>query len=273
MAKVSFKFQALNQCLIYLKQASRLSSLLQEDGHSCDMFVAQIDAIHGDVMVERSRDSQARPQLPRRESSMEISSKVKFRIKMSRSNSRTIEDPYTNISFVRPQSMAQASAAANSADYMDEMKKDEHPTDANKTNKIEEPRFNRYLAPHNNRVQVKRQKSNLITTVQIHSKHSPKSPRAPIKCINFFDEDDLSSGNNSPIIHISDFTSGDGEDPFRKDGKQITFPQSLLAEHQVNDQLITLNKENLQHDFKKVHKKSDLLQQNSDNGTSDLTEL
>lgn len=268
MAKKSFRYVALNQSLIYLKQASRLCSLLQEDGgHSCDTYVAEIDTIHRDVLTERNRDNQARPQLPRRESSMEISSKIKFRIKMSRSNSQTLEDPYTNISLMRQQGTDGTTPGIKEQRIVD----DDRPADQTDVS----PRFHRHLAPHNNRTTVKHQKSQLgtaTTTVQIHAKHSPKSPRPPIKCVNFFDEDELSSGNNSPAIHISDFGGGGGgDDPFRRDGKPVAVhPRSPLAEQRNSD---AVNKENLINDIKTKHTMSDMIQQHSDNDTSDLTKF
>lgn len=251
MAKMSFKFQALNQTLIYLKQASRLCSLLKDDQHSCDAFITQIEALHRDVLGERNRDSQTRPQLPRRESAMEISNKIKFRIKMSRSNSRNVEDPYSNITFIKQQH-TQASEQYE-INPLNENDNEDSEIEADDANKMDDRslRFNRYLAPHN-RPQLKRQKSNLVTTVQVHSRQSPK---APIKCVNFFDDDELSSsGNNSPIIHISEC------------------PKSPLAACAPKAALVG-DKENFKNDINKIHLVNDLIQQHSDNGINDHTEL
>lgn len=250
MARVSLKYLALNQSLIYLKQASRLCSLLQDDQHPCDTYITQIDDLHHDVLMEGKRDSQLRPQLPRRESSMEIPSKIKFRIKMSRSNSRSIdEDPYSNIAYIKNRIQSVFPSVSNDMNDIHS-----EPIETKKT-EDRSPRFNRYLLP-NTKAQLKRQKSNLTTTAQIHSKNSPKSPRTPIKCVNFFDEDELSSGNNSPIIRVSDC----GDDQFKRDGRP--------AGHHLKSPLVsvdakievTFDKENIKNNINQIYGRSDVIQ-------------
>lgn len=267
MGKVSLKYLALNQSLIYLKQASRLCSLLQDDQHPCDAYLTQIDTLHHEVLMEGNRDSQLRPQLPRRESSMEIPSKIKFRIKMSRSNSRSIdEDPYSNIPYIKNR-MQTMFPSVSKSDANDVNAIQPEPIESNK---IEErsPRFIRFLAPHP-KPQIKRQKSNLTTTAQVHAKNSPKSPRTPIKCVNFFDDDELSSGNNSPVIHISDC----GDDLFKRDNKSVGHHLRSPLANAEPKAVVSFDKENIQNNINQMFARSDLILPRSDSIIGDQTEL
>lgn len=287
MAQMSYKFHAYNQSLIFLKQASRLCSLLLEDDRPCEVFMGQIDAIHRDVMSERGRehqDHQVKPQLPRRESSMEISNKIKFRIKMSRTNPENIEDPYTNIEFIKQQMQTNvnnnqfAVRNPNETESDDEPTKD-YPVPVNNSDG-RSPRFNRYLAPAV-KPQLKRQKSCVTTTVQVHSKQSPKSPRTPIKCVNFFDDADMSSGNNSPAIKISQFGDGDVFKRVNQESmniKQNGFSNKLNGVIDCDDGVqrveLLVEKEHINFDInKKIRLKTDLIMHQSDSGIGDHTEL
>lgn len=70
MAREATPFKSFNQALIYLKQASRLCSLLTEDDRveQADNYLHVIETLHEVVLNERHRDSQTKPQLPQRES-------------------------------------------------------------------------------------------------------------------------------------------------------------------------------------------------------------
>lgn len=70
MAREATPFKAFNQALIYLKQASRLCSLLADDDRveQANNYVSVIETLQEVVINERRRDSQTRPELPQRES-------------------------------------------------------------------------------------------------------------------------------------------------------------------------------------------------------------
>lgn len=96
-------FKSFNQALIYLKQASRLCSLLNDDGHpdKAENLLDQIEQMQNKILIERNRDSTTRPQLPHRESFLEPSNRGKFRIKLpTQKNDKS--DPYKNIREKQP---------------------------------------------------------------------------------------------------------------------------------------------------------------------------
>lgn len=70
MAREATPFKAFNQALIYLKQASRLCSLLADDDRveQASNYANVIETLQEVVLNERHRDSQNRPELPQRES-------------------------------------------------------------------------------------------------------------------------------------------------------------------------------------------------------------
>lgn len=212
---------------------------------------------------------------------MEISNKIKFRIKMSRTNPDNIEDPYTNIEFIKHQMQTVNQQFAvrnpNETESEDEAPKVEPITVNNSEGRS--PRFNRYLAPAVN-PQLKKQKSYVSTTVQVHSKQSPKSPRTPIKCVNFFDDADMSSGNNSPAIKISQF----GDDVFKRVNQEtMNIKQNGLSkklngvidcDYGIQRVELVVEKENINFDIKEnVRLKTDLIMHQSDSGIGDHTEL
>lgn len=177
MAKMSYRFHATNQSMVYLKQALRLCSLLQEDGHSCDMYVDQIDAIHCDVLAERNRDTQwSRPQLPtRRESTVDTSNKIEFRSKSLRCTTEIIQDPYTNLSVIpqNPHTLDNKRATADVHEGIDQ---------------------NRYLVPHKTQLHVKHKQGSLNSIELLHDKQSSKSPKEQIKSVN-----EVSYGTNKSL--------------------------------------------------------------------------
>lgn len=99
MAKYSTPFRSFNQALIYLKQAFRLCTLLSDDDRveQAQHYRQLIEDLHVQVVTERNRESQTKPQLPRRESTRIISNKTKFRVKAPKPPKNTDFDPYTNI--------------------------------------------------------------------------------------------------------------------------------------------------------------------------------
>lgn len=70
MAREATPFKAFNQALIYLKQASRLCSLLSDDDRveQAINYANVIETLQEVVVNERQRESQSRPELPQRES-------------------------------------------------------------------------------------------------------------------------------------------------------------------------------------------------------------
>lgn len=98
LAASASTFKSYNQALIYLKQASRLCSLLNDDGHpdKAENLLDQIEQQQNTILIERNRESTTRPQLPRRESFLEPSNRGKFRVKLPAQKSDT-NDPYKNI--------------------------------------------------------------------------------------------------------------------------------------------------------------------------------
>lgn len=87
MSKALLKFNAWNQILMYLKQSTRLCTLLIGDGYEVEaqIFLSRIDRIHRELMSSRSHDSKfIRPELPFRQGSIDNS-----QIKTSCSNKAT----------------------------------------------------------------------------------------------------------------------------------------------------------------------------------------
>lgn len=96
MAKHLKTNKSYNLAIIYLKQASRLCSLMKDDDRGDDQaqhLLQMIDVIFGDVLVERNRDSETKPKLPYREST----NQTKYRWKLPRKSNKDDFDPYTNI--------------------------------------------------------------------------------------------------------------------------------------------------------------------------------
>lgn len=193
MADALNSFKSFNQAIIYLKQATRLCSLMRDDddsAHQTQEYLNQIHELHEEIEVERCRDSQTKPQLPRREDSADLSSK--FRVKKPRERTKLKEefDPYTNIDAI-------ASSAIIPAIYDSDNEEEAAVTSP--------PRFRKsiMMSPKLNNSRLTRNGTR-IEHVQVHvdaSKKSvkfeqpmisPKTPQMPIRAVNFFDDSDYS---------------------------------------------------------------------------------
>lgn len=196
MAHYSTKFQAYNQAIIYLKQATRLCSLLRDDDRveQASNCMLKLEALHINVLMERNRDSVTKPQLPRRESSRELSNKTKFRVKAPRTNKRD-HDPYTNIEVERRKDIVEPT---NSKIKIIRTKKD-----------LPKLSFEQAMTIRNQ----------IMANIQIHSapEHTqqmsptaetlsngylhmtPETPRKPLESVNFFSDDVFSDEEDVAI--------------------------------------------------------------------------
>nr|XP_019564859.2 uncharacterized protein LOC109432963 [Aedes albopictus] len=100
MAQVSYVFRALNQGLIYLKQAERICSLLTDD-HGVEesrQFLSKIFSLRNEVQKAISNASY-RPALPKRASSLVQSPQQRrIRMKSPKQNGRKGRPSYSNVS-------------------------------------------------------------------------------------------------------------------------------------------------------------------------------
>lgn len=194
MAHSSTTFRAYNQAIIYLKQASRLCSLLHDDHRveQASNYMLKLEALHINVLLERNRDSVTKPQLPRRESNRELSNKTKFRVKAPRMNKRDL-DPYTNIEVAA------------------QRKENTEPTNS----KINILRTKPEL-PKLSFEEVMTIRNQIITNIQIHSvpepitptsdirsngflHMTPETPRKPLESVNFFSDDVFSDDEDVKV--------------------------------------------------------------------------
>lgn len=95
-AKKTRSIRSYSLALIFLFQARRLASLSLDDDPMKDVSSTyeDIETLIEAVLVDKNRDSQTKPRLPRRESCIDHGSRALFRVK---NNARKGEDPYTNI--------------------------------------------------------------------------------------------------------------------------------------------------------------------------------
>lgn len=196
MAQFSTKFRAYNQAIIYLKQATRLCSLLRDDDRveQANNCMLKLEALHINVLMERNRDSVTKPQLPRRESNRELSNKTKFRVKAPRMN-KCDHDPYTNIEVERRKEKTEPS-----------------------NSKINILRANKEL-PKLSFEEAKTIRNQIIANIQVHSapEHTqqmsptteirsngfvhmtPETPRKPLESVNFFSDDVFSDEEDGKV--------------------------------------------------------------------------
>lgn len=112
MAREATTFKAFNQALIYLKQATRLCTLLADDDRveQALNYNHVIETLHAVVLNERTRDSQTiRPQLPQRESLVREETRVQ-RIRVPRPIPDDY-DPYKNCARARQEATTNAPSA------------------------------------------------------------------------------------------------------------------------------------------------------------------
>lgn len=99
-AKKARTIRSYSLALIFLFQARRLGSLSLDDDPMKDVSdkCQEIESLIESVLIDKNRDSQTKPQLPRRESYMDAGSRALFRVK---NHALKGEDPYTNIEGVQ----------------------------------------------------------------------------------------------------------------------------------------------------------------------------
>ncbi|XP_052901203.1 uncharacterized protein LOC128307416 [Anopheles moucheti] len=96
MARVSFGFRALNQALIYLRQAERLCNLLADDEgvEEARQYLNQIYSLRLDLAKANAKGAD-RPALPKRTSTSEQRPAVGRKVSVTRRNSK--RTTYTNV--------------------------------------------------------------------------------------------------------------------------------------------------------------------------------
>lgn len=99
-AKKARNIRSYSLALIFLFQTRRLASLSLDDDPMKDVSdkCEKIESLIEAVLIDKNRDSQTKPQLPRRESYMDTGSRALFRVK---NHAPKGEDPYTNIEGVQ----------------------------------------------------------------------------------------------------------------------------------------------------------------------------
>lgn len=186
MAKHLKTSKSYNLAIIYLKQASRLCSLMKDDDRGDDQaqnLLQLIDGIFSDVMVERNRDSETKPKLPYREST----NHTKYRWKLPRKSNKDDFDPYTNIESNIPTELIEKNNKRSSVEEINEKKSlnqrilaDVHVHLSNDVN--DETAINKSTFDLN----------------EFEIVPSPHTPQMPVDSINFFGA--MTSTDESPQI-------------------------------------------------------------------------
>lgn len=99
MAQQAFDFRSMNQSLMFLKQAERLCSILQDDQcpDEAIKYMSQIQPLQNEYSIYHERERNEGPTLPKRESMLEPAQKLRMRNVNKQLSIKEEPDPYTNI--------------------------------------------------------------------------------------------------------------------------------------------------------------------------------
>lgn len=217
-AKKARAIRSYNLALIFLFQARRLASLSLDDdpmkdvGEKCE----EIESLIESVLIDKNRDSQTKPQLPRRESYMDAGGRALFRVK---NHGRKGEDPYTNIEGVRPNRLDNGPDDTDDIENVDKIRSPKF-----RKSVVASPKLNDHMARKNRtlKVQIHAELNDMVngnasklsnSPIMPRSFYSPMTPSSPSsmstspKKLKFFNnnEDDLKA--ISPV-ELSNYING-----------------------------------------------------------------
>lgn len=214
-AKKVRAIRSYSLALIFLFQARRLASLSLDDDPMKDVSekCEEIESLIESVLIDQNRDSQTKPQLPRRESYADAGSRALFRVK---NHGRKGEDPYTNIDG------ESSTKFDNTPGDINDIENVGKPTMSPKFRKsiIASPRLNDHMARKSHRnilkVQIHTEPNSAASPIMPRSFYSPMTPSSPSsmstspKKSKFFNnnnnnEDDL---NAIPTVELANFING-----------------------------------------------------------------
>lgn len=206
-AKKARTIRSYSLALIFLFQARRLASLSLDDDPMKDVSdtCEEIESLIELVLIDKNRDSQTKPQLPRRESYMDANSRALFRVK---NHGRKGEDPYTNIE-------VQSNGHDNTIDDTD---------DIENVAKCRSPKFRKSIVASPKLNDHMARKNRVILKVQVHT-----------------ESNDVINGNgfklsNSPIMPRSFYSPMTPSSP----SSMSTSPKKLKFFNNYDDDLQTI---------------------------------
>ncbi len=204
-AKKARSIKSYSLALIFLFQARRLASLSLDDDPMKDVSdkCEEIESLIETVLVDKNRDSQTKPQLPRRESYMDAGSRALFRVK---NHERKGEDPYTNIDGVPSNRFDNTPIDTENNENVDRTKSPKF-----RKSIITSPKLNDHMARKNRtilKVQIhvepnERKTSN--SPIMPRSFYSPMTPSSPSsmstspKKLKFFNTNENDLKPNQPV--------------------------------------------------------------------------
>ncbi|KAJ6638876.1 Protein mab-21-like 2 [Pseudolycoriella hygida] len=214
-AKKTRAIKSYSLALIFLFQARRLASLSLDDDPMKDVSekCEEIETLIESVLIEKNRDSQTKPRLPRRESYINPGSKALIRVK---NNASKGEDPYTNIEGVP------ITGNVDSVDNIENVEKVRSPKFRKSI--LVSPGLNGHLARKNRtilKVQIHAEQSDAVTVngngiksspIMPRSFYSPVTPSSPLsmstspKKLKFFDND-VSDATTIPPLELANYIS------------------------------------------------------------------
>lgn len=179
-AKKARLIKSYSLALIFLFQARRLASLSLDDDLMKEVSskYEEIETLIETVLVDKNRDSQTKPRLPRRESYMDNGSKALFRVK---NHGRKGEDPYTNIEVVASNTPIDT---VNDAENIENIEKARSPKFRKSI--IVSPKLNDHLARRNRnilKVQIHAESNDTVISngpIMPRTFYSPMTPSSPI---------------------------------------------------------------------------------------------
>lgn len=211
-AKKTRAIRSYSLALIFLFQARRLASLSLDDDPMKDVSdtCEEIESLIESVMIDKNRDSQTKPQLPRRESYMDVGSRAVFRV---RNHARKGEDPYTNIDGIQPISHQYP------ADDTEDIENVKIRSPKFRKSIITSPKLNDHMARKNRnilKVQIHSESNDAVISnspIMPRSFYSPMTPSSPSsmstspKKLKFFNinEDDLKP---MPTVELANYING-----------------------------------------------------------------
>lgn len=237
-AKKTRSIKSYNLALIYLFQARRLASLSLDDDPMKDVSdkCQEIESLIELVLIDKNRDSQTKPQLPRRESYMHAGSRALFRVK---NNGRKGEDPYTNIDGGIPSN----GFNNNTPDDIENVEKAKSPKFRKSI--ITSPKLNDHMARRNRnilKVQIHAESNDIIrpsnSPIMPRSFYSPMTPSSPSsmstspKKLKFFNPNDIESKTIQSVELVNNFINANGSIP-KSNGFEPSFHTNLNREISV----------------------------------------
>lgn len=221
--------------LIFLFQARRLASLSLDDDPMRDVSdkCEEIESLIESVLIDQNRDSQTKPQLPRRESYADAGGRALFRVK---NHGRKGEDPYTNID---DDSSTQFHNTPNNKDDNAEQVR----SPIFRKSIIASPRLNDHMARKNRnavKVQIHVESNSSNSPIMPRNFYSPMTPTSPVsmstspKKSKFFNHINEEENVSKPIQTVELTTFINGFSPLPKtNGFEPSFHANIKREFSV----------------------------------------